>query len=296
MKQVINMLSKKRQKELEIFAAQIRKETLKSVASFGMGHLGGAMSMVETMAVLYGEEMNIDPKNPKMEDRDRFVLSKGHAGPSLYATLALKGYFPVEELLTLNQNGTRLPSHCDMTKTPGIDMSTGSLGQGISVAIGMAMAARILGKSYYTYVMIGDGECDEGQVWEGFLCAAHHKVDNLIAFIDYNKLQLDGATVDICDLGCLADKLIDFNWHTQQVDGHSVSEIYDAIQKAKTHKGQPSVIILDTEKGKGCKMVEEAEMKHAIRISQEQQEQVNDELESMTRIIEELEEERCGIK
>ena len=194
-------------KDLRVFAEEIRVETIKELAHLGFGHIGGSMSVVETLAVLYGGQMNYDPKNPTLESRDRLVMSKGHAGPALYATLALKGFFPLERLLTLNQGGTSLPSHCDRLKTPGVDMTTGSLGQGISLAIGLAMGAKMRGKDYTTYLILGDGECDEGQVWEGALSAAHHKLDNLIAFVDWNKQQLDGAIDDVLDIGDIGEKL-----------------------------------------------------------------------------------------
>ena len=180
-------------KELRVFAEEIRVETLKELANLGFGHIGGSMSVVELLAVLYGKEMRIDPKDPQWADRDKLVMSKGHAGPAVYATLALKGYFPKEDLLTLNQGGTNFPSHCDRLKTTGVDMTTGSLGQGISTACGLALGNRILGRDAFTYLVLGDGECDEGQIWEGAAFAAHQKLSNLIAFVDLNKQQLDGA-------------------------------------------------------------------------------------------------------
>ena len=184
------MLSVENVKELEKFATQIRLETLKALTHLGFGHAGGALSIVETLAVLYGGVMNIDPQNSTWEARDWLVVSKGHSGPAVYATLALRGYFPLEDLLTLNQGGTKLPSHCDRTKTVGIDMTTGSLGQGVSSAIGIALGHRLDQRDNYTYLIIGDGECDEGQVWEGALFAAHQKLDRLIAFVDANKILL----------------------------------------------------------------------------------------------------------
>ena len=184
-------------KQLRVFAEEIRVETLHELAHLGFGHVGGAMSIVELLAVLYGGEMKINPADPQWEDRDRLVVSKGHAGPAVYATLALKGYFPKEMLLTLNQGGTNLPSHCDRTKTPGIDMTTGSLGQGMSTAIGVALGNKLKKSDAYTYLILGDGECNEGQVWEGAMFAPHFKLDHLIAFVDYNKQQLDGACDDV---------------------------------------------------------------------------------------------------
>lgn len=248
------MLSKEKERDLKLFAAKIRLETMRAIVGCGRGHIGGAMSMVETLAVLYGAEMSYDVARPRMESRDRFVLSKGHAGPGLYATLALCGFFPMKELKTINKPGTILPSHCDMTLTPGVDMSSGALGQGISAAIGMALAARLTREKYNVYCMLGDGECDEGQVWEGVMMAAQQKLDNLIVFIDNNKEQLDGPLNQICDLGSLEEKFAAFNWYTQRVDGQDVRAIYDAIEAAKAHEGQPCAIVLDTVKGAGCEV------------------------------------------
>jgi transketolase len=262
-----------RRKDLESFAARIRIETIKELKSIGSGHIGGAMSMVEALAVLYGEVMNIDPQNPTWKDRDWLVLSKGHTGPSLYATLALKGFFPVEELETLNRPGTALPSHCDRNKTKGIDMTTGSLGQGVSTAIGVAYGNRLNKRDNYTYLIIGDGECQEGQVWEGAMFAAHHKVDHLIAFVDSNKKQLDGYLEDINDLGNIAEKFACFGWNTQEVDGTDVIAIYEAINKAKENKGKPSVIVLNTTKGHGCSFAECAAMNHHMVITPEMAEE-----------------------
>ncbi len=263
---------------LERFATEIRLETLKELTHLGFGHVGGALSIVETLAVLYGGVMRIDPRNPKWEDRDWLVVSKGHAGPAVYATLALKGYFPMDELLTLNQGGTNLPSHCDRNKTVGIDMTTGSLGQGVSSAIGIALGNQIDRKDSYTYLIIGDGECDEGQVWEGALFAAHQKLDHLIAFVDDNKKQLDGYTKDILNLGQISRKFAAFDWHVQDVNGADVHQIYDAVQTAKSVTGQPSVIVLDTVKGQGVPFVEETMMNHHIVIDQEKAQAVIAEL------------------
>jgi len=273
------MITNKRLKELEIFATEIRIETMETFTHLGFGHVGGAMSIVDTLAVLYGEVMRIDPKNPKWEDRDWLVMSKGHAGPSLYSTLALKGFFDKEELKTLNVGGTNLPSHCDRNRTVGIDMTTGSLGQGMSTAIGTALGNRLDKRDNYTYLVLGDGECDEGQIWEGALFAGHNKVNNLIAFVDYNKKQLDGTTFDICDLGDLDLKFREFGWYAQRIDGNNVEAIYKAITKAKEQKSHPSMIILDTIKGKGAKFAEEIEFNHHITVSKEQGQQALSDLE-----------------
>lgn len=263
------MLTTEQVNALKRFATEIRLETMKELTHLGLGHVGGAMSIVETLAVLYGKVMRVDPHNPKWQDRDWLVVSKGHSGPAVYATLALKGFFPLEELLTLNQGGTNLPSHCDRNKTAGVDMTTGSLGQGVSSAIGIALGNRLDKKENYTYLVIGDGECDEGQVWEGALFAAHQKLDNLIAFVDYNKKQLDGYIKDINDLGDIGQKFACFGWHAQDVDGSDVAQIYEAIQAAKAVKGHPSVIVLDTIKGQGVKFVEDIMMNHHIVVDQE---------------------------
>jgi transketolase len=264
------VIDQERIRELKRFATQIRLETMQAFRALGFGHVGGAMSIVETLAVLYGAVMKIDPKNPRWKDRDWLVMSKGHAGPALYATLALKGYFPTQELLTLNQAKTNLPSHCDRNKTPGVDMTTGSLAQGMSTALGVALGHRLKGQSNYTYLILGDGECDEGQVWEGALFAGHRGLCNLIGFVDYNQKQLDGYTKDICDLGDIAGKFAQFNWFTQDVDGGDVGQIYAAIEKAKAQRERPSMIVLHTLKGKGCTFAENAFLNHHMTFTREQ--------------------------
>lgn len=266
------MLTEQEKRDLQIFACDIRKSTLTAIHSCGMGHIGGAMSMVEALAVLYGKEMNVDPENPRMKERDRFVLSKGHCGPSLYATLSLKGFFPSEALTTMNQGGTILPSHVDRLKTPGIDYSAGSLGTGISVAVGSAVGARMTDGGYRTYCIVGDGECDEGQVWEAAMFCGQQKLDNITVFVDYNKQQLDGWTKDICDLGNIGAKFEQFGWYVQDIDGHDVEAIYDAIENSKACKGKPSLIVLNTVKGKGCSFAEEAGLCHHLPCTDEQYE------------------------
>ena len=248
-------------KDLELFAKNIRIQVLKALGELGFGHLGGAMSAADVLGVLYGGVMNVDPKNPQWEDRDYFVMSKGHAGPALYAALALKGYFPVEQLLTINTNGN---------STTGVDMSTGSLGQGMSTAIGIAHGNKMLGKDNYTYLLLGDGESQEGQVWEGALYAPQHKLSHLIAFLDYNHQQLDGYTKDICDLGDMRQKFQDFGWYALEVDGHDVDAIYDAIALAKHQQEKPTMIVLQTQKGKGCFFAEGIKYNHHMRFSKEQ--------------------------
>lgn len=267
------MISEEKVKELKTLALNIRIETLKAIGTLGFGHLGGAMSVADAIAVLYGGAMNIDPKNPRWEDRDWLVCSKGHAGPAIYSALALRGYFNKEELLTLNKPGTHFPSHCDRNLTIGIDMTTGSLAQGASTALGVALGNRLKGKDNYTYLILGDGEIQEGQVWEAVMCAAQQKVDHLIAFVDCNKQQLDGFTKNINDLGDIGSKFESFGWHEQTIDGHSVEEIYNAIKEAKENKGKPSVIVLDTIKGKGCGFAEGVLNNHHMNVSKEQMEE-----------------------
>lgn len=254
---------------LEEKANEIRKLTIRSIGKLGVGHIGGALSLCEVLSALYFEVMNVDPQNPNMENRDRLVLSKGHGGPALYATLALKGFIPVEELDTLNQPNTHLPSHCDRKLTKGIDMTTGSLGQGFSAATGMAIAAKMDKKDLYIYTIIGDGESQEGQIWEAALCAGSRRLDNLIAFTDYNKMQIDGYTEEICGLEPLDKKWESFGWHVQSVDGHDIKEILYAIDNAKKYKGKPSMIILNTIKGKGAYFCENMVASHNMSISEE---------------------------
>ncbi len=270
---------------MKVFAEEIRIATMEEFNSLGSGHVGGAMSIVETLGVLYGGVMKIDPSNPKWEDRDRLVLSKGHAGPSLYATLALKGYFPKEMLLTLNKPGTDLPSHADRNHTPGIDMTTGSLGQGASTAMGLAMAAKALGKDYTTYLIVGDGECNEGQVWEAAQFAAHQKLDNLVLFVDWNKKQLDGITEEISGAANFKAKFEAFGWYTQQINGHDVPAIAQAIENAKAVKGQPACIVLDTIKGHGCTIAETVADNHSINFKPEQ---MNEAIEAARAVLEKV--------
>ena len=254
---------------LEEKAKEIRKLTIQAIGELGVGHIGGALSLCEVLSVLYFDTMNIDVNNPKMENRDRFVLSKGHGGPAVYATLALKGFIPMDELHTLNRPNTHLPSHCDMRLTNGIDMSTGSLGQGFSAATGMALAAKMDARDLYVYAIVGDGESQEGQIWEAAMLASAQKLDNFIAFTDYNKMQLDGYVEDDNGLYPLNEKWEAFGWHVQTVDGHDVAAIAHAIDNAKKVKGRPSMIILDTIKGKGGFFCENMVASHNMNISEE---------------------------
>jgi len=255
---------------LRVLAEEIRHETLRMFKNLGFGHVGGAMSVVETLAALYGSELEHDAEDPGWEGRDRLVMSKGHAGPALYATLSLRGFFPGEVLLELNQGGGRLPSHCDMHKTVGVDMTTGSLGQGMSTAIGIALGVRLGGGDNTTFLILGDGECNEGQVWEGAMFAAHNKLDRLIAFVDWNKQQLDGFTKGIIDMGDIGEKFKAFGWHIQTVYGHDPDKIKAAIKIAKGVEDAPSVIVLDTVKGYGCDFAEGVAANHHMNFTREQ--------------------------
>lgn len=265
-------------KDTTAFAREIRIEMLEALKDLGFGHIGGAMSCVELLAVLYGKIMHYNPSNPKDESRDYFVMSKGHSGPALYTTLALCGFFPKEELKTINRNQTRLPSHPDRNSTPGIDMSTGALGQGMSTAIGIAQGNALLKKENYTYLLIGDGECDEGQIWEGALYAPQHHLDHLIAFVDYNHQQLDGYTEDILDLGDLKQKFADFGWWTKEIDGHDTKVIEETILEAQKVTGKPKMIVLDTIKGKGCTFAQGILYNHHMRFDSETCQQAIDAL------------------
>lgn len=278
------MLNEDKIKELKRFAKHIQIETIKEIANLGVGHLGGSLSIAELLAVLYGHQMKIDPKDPAWKERDWFVCSKGHAGPAVYATLALKGYFPIEELKTLNQptpgHPTNFPSHCDRTKTPGIDMTTGSLGQGSSSAAGIALAHKMDNMPNYTYVVFGDGEIDEGQVWEMALFAHTKKLSRLIAFVDNNGLQIDGQTKDVCDLGDIAAKFESFGWYAQSVDGHDVEAINNAIENAKSQDEKPSMIVLKTVKGHGWSKIENTAGCHSMNVNAEQLKEALAEMEA----------------
>lgn len=256
-------------KQLEIFATQIRIGALEAIKARGFGHVGGSLSIADTLAVLYGSVMRYDPQNPKWPDRDKLVCSKGHAGPAVYATLGLKNFFPYEEIKTLNQPGTSFPSHCDRNKTPGVDMTTGSLGQGTSLAAGMALGDRLKGRDSNTYLIVGDGELNEGQPWESFMFMAAQKLDNLTVLIDWNKKQLDGYLVDISDPKDFKQKFEAFGFHTQQVNGNSVQEVYEAVKATQNVKGMPHAIVLDTIKGSGVKEVEDTFSNHSMTVAPE---------------------------
>ena len=257
-------------KGLNEITCSIRKDIVSMIHGAKSGHPGGSLSAVEILTALYFDEMNIDPTNPKMEDRDRFVLSKGHAAPVLYSTLARRGYFPVEELSTLRKFKSRLQGHPSIQYLPGIDMSTGSLGQGISAAVGMALAGKIDKKDYRVYTILGDGELEEGQVWEASMCAAHYKLNNLTAFIDFNGLQIDGDITKVMN-PCPIDKKFEaFGWNVLVIDGHNYEEIIDAIEKAKECKDKPTAVVCKTIKGKGVSFMENQAEWHGIAPSREQ--------------------------
>lgn len=242
--------------ELQEMAKKLRRHVITMIATAGSGHPGGSLSAADIVTALYFKVMRHNPKNPNWVDRDRFVLSKGHAAPVLYAALAECGYFPVEELLTLRKLDSRLQGHTDRTLTPGVEMSAGALGQGLSFGIGIALAGKLDSKNYHVYVLLGDGECEEGQVWEAAMSADHFKVDNLTAIVDRNRLQLDGYCCDIMSLEPLSDKWRAFGWHVMEIDGHNFNQILNALAKAKEIKGKPSVIIAHTIKGKGVSFME----------------------------------------
>ena len=252
----------------------IRCDIMTCIGHLGVGHIGGCLSIVELLAVLYFQEMNIDPAQPKMPGRDRLVCSKGHAGPAVYATLANRGYFDKKELLTLNQGGTNLPSHCDMNLTTGIDMTTGSLGQGFSCAGGVALGSKLEDDGATVYAIVGDGESQEGQVWEAAMFAASKGLGNLVGFTDYNKLQIDGTVAQVNDIAPLADKWAAFGWNVIDVaDGNDVEQVSAAVKQAKANRatGRPTMVILNTLKGCGVKWIEEMGAgNHNTNVSEEQ--------------------------
>ncbi|SHF77934.1 transketolase subunit A [Caldanaerobius fijiensis DSM 17918] len=258
--------------KLAHIATEVRRNIIKSVTAAKSGHPGGSLSATDILVTLYFEIMNIDPKNPKWEERDRFVLSKGHAAPALYAVLAERGYFPKEELMKLRQTGAMLQGHPDMKSTPGVDMTTGSLGQGLSAANGMALAAKLDKKSYRVYVMLGDGEIQEGMIWEAAMTSAHYKLDNLTAFLDYNKLQIDGTNDEVMTVEPVVDKWKAFGWNVLEIDGHNYDQIRDAVKKAKETKGKPTMIIAHTVKGKGVSFMENQVGWHGSAPNEEQME------------------------
>ncbi|PRR84277.1 transketolase [Clostridium vincentii] len=261
---------KKNKEELIQISKQIRKDIVEMLTESASGHPGGSLSATDILTTLFFNELNINPKNPKDENRDRFVLSKGHAAPALYSALARRGFFDPKELTTLRKIGSRLQGHPNMNEIPGIDMSTGSLGQGASAAVGMALAGKVDKKDYRVYAILGDGELEEGQIWEATMSAAHYKLDNLTFFVDFNGLQIDGDITEVMNPAPIDEKFEAFGWNVLSIDGHNYDEILSAIEKAKNHKGKPTVIVCNTVKGKGVSFMENQACWHGAAPSKEQ--------------------------
>ena len=268
-------------KQLQITACKIRMGIINATHGAKAGHPGGSLSATEMFTYLYFREMNIDPKNPKWADRDRFVLSKGHTAPGLYSTLANRGFFPVEDLPTLRHIDSYLQGHPNMNMVPGVDMSTGSLGQGISCAVGMALGLKHQGKSARVYTLLGDGEIQEGQVWEACMAAAHYKLDNLVVIVDNNGLQIDGRVADVMSPYPIVEKLAAFGFHTIAIDGHDFDQIEAAFNEAKTVKGQPTAIIMKTTKGKDVSFMEDKAAWHGKAPNDAEREQAISELNAI---------------
>lgn len=256
--------------ELKQIARVVRKDIISMLTESASGHPGGSLSAADILTTLYFKEMNIDPKNPRMSHRDRFVLSKGHAAPVLYSVLARKGFFSVEELNGLRKLGSMLQGHPNMNDVPGVDMSTGSLGQGISAAAGMALAGKLDNKAYRVYALLGDGELEEGQVWEAAMSAAHYKLDNLTAFVDNNGLQIDGEIEKVMNPAPIGEKFLAFGWNVINIDGHDIEQIINAIDEAKSIKGKPTVVVCKTIKGKGVSFMENQAGWHGAAPNKEQ--------------------------
>jgi transketolase len=280
-------MDKKRIKELAKIATNVRKNALTAVFCANSGHPGGSLSVADILTVLYFEIMNIDPKNPKWEDRDRFVLSKGHCSPALYAVLAERGFFPKEDIKSFRCVDSYLQGHPDMKNTPGVEMSTGSLGQGICAANGMAISAKIWKKNYRVYVVLGDGELQEGEVWEAAMFAAHYKLDNLTAFVDFNGLQIDGDIRKVMNPLPIDEKFKAFGWNVINIDGHNYEEIYNAVLEAQKVKEKPTVIVAKTIKGKGVSFMENDPSWHGSPPKQEQYEKAIKELDDYLKKLEE---------
>ena len=276
----------KEKKELQAFAVRIRLAALEAIHSIGSGHVGGAMSIADVLAVLYGREMHVKPEDPLWPDRDYLVVSKGHAGPAVYGTLALSGFFPYEELKTLNRGGTRLPSHCDRNKTPGVDVTTGSLGQGTSQAAGVALGNKIKGRKNRVFLIVGDGEMEEGQCWESFLFASAKKLGNLVVLIDWNKRQLDGYLDEVLPMGDFAAKMEAFGFDTVTVDGGDVEALADALERTRNVGDKPYAIVLDTIKGHGIDEVEQIAMNHSLPVTDERFERWTNELKQKLEALE----------
>lgn len=263
-------MEKKRQTELSVIANKVRKNAVTAVYSAKSGHPGGSLSVADLLTYLYFEEMNIDPKNPKNPDRDRLVLSKGHTAPALYSVLAERGYFDTDLIPTFRRFGSILQGHPDMKKIPGVDMSTGSLGQGISAAGGMALAAKLDNKEYRVYAVLGDGEIEEGQVWEQAMFAAHYKLDNLTAFVDNNGLQIDGTVEEVMNPNPIDEKFRAFGWHVILADAHDFESLESAVKEAKNIKGKPTAVIMKSVKGKNVSFMENQVGWHGTAPNEEQ--------------------------
>ena len=279
-------MTPKKKKQLQMAACMVRMGVIASTHSAKSGHPGGSLSAADLFTYLYFAELNVDPKNPQWEDRDRFVLSKGHCAPGLYAALAHRGFFPVEDLLTLRKVGSYLQGHPNMNSVPGVDMSTGSLGQGISTAAGMALALKYQGKSARVYTLLGDGEIQEGQVWEACMAAAHYKLDNLVVVVDNNGLQIDGDVAKVMSPYPIVGKLEAFGFNVIAIDGHNFDEIEAALEEAKTVKGQPTAIVMKTVKGKDVSYMENNAGWHGKAPNDAEHEQA---IKELTAILNELE-------
>lgn len=275
-----------KRRELQILACKIRMGIIEGVYNAKSGHPGGSLSIAELLAYLYGCELRVDPKDPKNPGRDRFILSKGHAAPALYAALALKGYFPLDEIKYLRKPGKMLQGHPDMKGTPGVDMSTGSLGQGISAACGMALSAKLSNESYRVYTILGDGELEEGQVWEAAMFAGFKKLDNLCAVVDHNGLQIDGAIEQVMSPQPIDKKFTAFNWHVIKINGNSLDEIEKAFAEAKKPHGKPTAIIAQTVKGKGVSYMENQVGWHGTAPNAEQYAKAVEELNRELAVLE----------
>ena len=267
--------------QLALKANEVRKNIVTALHSAKSGHPGGSLSAADMVTYLYYEEMNVDPKNPKDPNRDRFVLSKGHAAPVLYGVLAEKGYLPKKDLVTLRKTNSYLQGHPDMKHTPGVDMSAGSLGQGVSTAVGMALAGKMDNSDYRVYTMLGDGEIEEGQVWEAAMFAGHRKLDNLVVIVDNNNLQIDGTLEEVCSQSPIDKKFEAFNFNVKFINGHDFDEIRKALDNAKTTKEMPTAIIMNTVKGKGVSFMENAVNWHGAAPNDEQYKQAMEDLEKV---------------
>lgn len=279
-------MNENRKKELKKIALNVRKGVIEGTFNAKSGHPGGSLSIADIVTYLYFEKMNVNPENPSDENRDRFVLSKGHTAPALYAALALKGFFPVELIKTLRKPDSILQGHPSMRYTPGVDMSTGSLGQGISVACGMALGAKLKGKDFKVYVPLGDGEIEEGQVWEAAMFAGNRKLDNLVAIVDYNNLQIDGSLDEVNSPYPIKEKFEAFNWNVIEINGHCFDEIEEAFSKADECKGKPTCIVAKTVKGKGVSFMEDKCDWHGSAPNAEQYEQAMAELDAALKELE----------